>query len=179
MNDVEWTQEQKDRLSKLKAGNRKGLYIDNRNRKCQITADQVLEIKKLLSDGLFYQEILAETGRSIYHIKGVSSGKYDYLLSSDDIKKYPRGSIQRAVGILTAERIKKVHEYYSAHPGCTIEEAVTFIPETKYIVEKYNKTLAGDTHELECFGNYNTKLKSCAFCDVAVECYHRSDIGED
>lgn len=33
--------------------------------------------------------------------------------------------------------------------------------------------------ETGCFGNYNTDLKLCAFCEVAVECYHRSDVGEE
>lgn len=37
----------------------------------------------------------------------------------------------------TERRLQTTHEWFTQHHGATIEQAVTFIPETKYIVELY------------------------------------------
>ena len=36
-------------------------------------------------------------------------------------------------------RLRIVHEYYQAHPGCYVKDAVTFIPETVTMVAQYRK----------------------------------------
>ncbi len=39
----------------------------------------------------------------------------------------------------TKARLDRIHRFYLDHPGCTINDAVTFIPETKGMVERYSK----------------------------------------
>lgn len=39
----------------------------------------------------------------------------------------------------TKERLIKIHKYFQKHPKCTIREAVTFIPKTDSMVQKYSK----------------------------------------
>ena len=39
----------------------------------------------------------------------------------------------------TKKRLGIIHQYYLDHPGCTINQAVTFIPETESMVKKYSK----------------------------------------
>lgn len=39
---------------------------------------------------------------------------------------------------ITIKRLRRIHKYYQLHPGCTINKAVTFVPETKSMVEKYS-----------------------------------------
>lgn len=39
----------------------------------------------------------------------------------------------------TKERLETIHQYFQDNPGCTIREAVTFMPETDSMVQKYSK----------------------------------------
>ncbi len=39
----------------------------------------------------------------------------------------------------TKERLQRIHQYFLDNPGCTINEAVAFIPETQGMVERYSK----------------------------------------
>lgn len=39
----------------------------------------------------------------------------------------------------TKKRLQRIHQYFQDNPGCTINEAVTFIPETQNIVQRYSK----------------------------------------
>ena len=36
-------------------------------------------------------------------------------------------------------RLNRINQYYQANPGCTINQAVTFIPETSMLVQQYSK----------------------------------------
>ena len=102
---------------------------------------------------------------------------------------------QRLKAAQTIKRLNQIHEYYQDHPGCTINQAVTFIPETRVMVYKYSSIRSECQAVIEsvldvrygcvwpvdksqCFGNFNKELKSCCFCEVAVECYGCSDVGE-
>lgn len=40
----------------------------------------------------------------------------------------------------TKARLEIIHQYFQDHTGCTIREAVTFIPETDSMVQKYSKS---------------------------------------
>jgi hypothetical protein len=46
---------------------------------------------------------------------------------------YPRHATARI------NRLRIIHEYYQSNPGCTIHNAITFIPETKAMVSQYSK----------------------------------------
>lgn len=39
----------------------------------------------------------------------------------------------------TKERLQRIHQYFLDNPGCTIDNAVAFIPETQGMVERYSK----------------------------------------
>lgn len=97
-----------------------------------------------------------------------------------------------------AQLIKKlniIHEYYMANPKTTMKQAALFTDQTITTVQKYSLIrsecrrlidsvidrrygCAWPAEDEGCFGNYDIKLKSCAICGSAVECYHASDIGE-
>lgn len=37
----------------------------------------------------------------------------------------------------TERRLQAIHEWFTSNPGATIYQAITFIPETKYMAELY------------------------------------------
>lgn len=39
----------------------------------------------------------------------------------------------------TKLRLLRIHRYFVDNPGCTINNAVTFIPETQTMVQRYSK----------------------------------------
>ena len=136
---IEWTQVEKDRLAQLKAGrgNRKGLYKGGGMRKTIITIEQVIEVKRCLTIGMTYRDIATKTKLSEYLIGGVKTGRYDLLLSLEELKRYPARTFKRGIEVKSIKRLQKIHEYFQTHPKCSQVDAVTFIPETKYMIEKY------------------------------------------
>lgn len=42
----------------------------------------------------------------------------------------------------TENRLNHIHEWHKANPGATIQQAMTFIPESEYMVKKYRKNIA-------------------------------------
>lgn len=46
--------------------------------------------------------------------------------------------LQRITAANNIKRMNRIHEYYQDNPGCTIEDAVSFIPETSALVQKYS-----------------------------------------
>lgn len=52
--------------------------------KIKITAEQVMEVKCLLADGMSLVDIQNNTGLSEYHVRGVRRGWYDDLPESCD-----------------------------------------------------------------------------------------------
>lgn len=60
--------------------------------KIKITADQVRDVKLLLTDGVSMVDIQNITGLSEYHVRGVRRGRYDFLLEirQEPHKRQPR-----------------------------------------------------------------------------------------
>ena len=49
-----------------------------------------------------------------------------------------QSTIQRITAANNIKRMNRIHVYYQANPGCTIQQVVTFIPETSAMVQKYS-----------------------------------------
>ena len=50
-------------------------------------------------------------------------------------------------------RLNKINKYYQANPGCTMKNAITFIPESAALVSQYSKlrtelVIEGDQDEI-------------------------------
>lgn len=41
----------------------------------------------------------------------------------------------------TEHRLNHIHEWHKSNPGATIQQAMTFIPESEYMVKKYRKNI--------------------------------------
>ena len=83
MNQIKEQMERLGRLEALQAhisdkDNRR-MYI-SRPDKVKITADQVREVKRLLTDGVSQVDIQNITGPSEYHVRGVRMDRYKSLL---------------------------------------------------------------------------------------------------
>lgn len=46
---------------------------------------------------------------------------------------------QRITAKQKAIRLTRINNYYQANPGCSINQAVTFIPESSALVQQYSK----------------------------------------
>lgn len=49
-----------------------------------------------------------------------------------------RRTPRRATDIPNLLRLSRIHDYYQSHVGCTQKQAIIFLDETKFIVEKYS-----------------------------------------
>ena len=47
--------------------------------------------------------------------------------------------LQRITAKQKAIRLNNINNYYQANPGCSINQAVTFIPESSALVQQYSK----------------------------------------
>ena len=57
--------------------------------KIQITAKQVMRVKRLLGSGMSLVDIQNTTKLSEYHVRGVRRGRYDSLLESREVPHRP------------------------------------------------------------------------------------------
>ena len=92
----ELKKEQQDRLRRF--DDLKSHISDKDNRrmsisrpdKIQITADQVMKVKRLLDGGVSMVDIQNTTGLSEYHVRGVRRGRYNFLLKQcDELHRQP------------------------------------------------------------------------------------------
>ena len=68
-------------------------------------------------------------------------------------RKYRMTPYQKITAKQNEARLNKINEYYRDNPGCTINNAVTFIPETAMLVTQYSKlrtalVIEGDQDEI-------------------------------
>lgn len=63
----------------------------------------------------------------------------------------------------TTKRLRRIHEFYKSHSGCTVIEAITFIPETKFMVEKYSSLRSKLTIKGTDEPELTDKLERCEY----------------
>ena len=56
-------------------------------------------------------------------------------------KQTPKRTTDAFNNLNNIKRLYYIYQYYQSNPGCTQDEAITFIPETKFMVEQYSKIL--------------------------------------
>ena len=77
----------------------------------------------------------------------------DNMLGHMTPRKYRMTSYQKITAKQKEIRLNKINRHYNENPGCTINLAVTFIPESMALVSQYSKlrrekVIEGDQDEI-------------------------------
>ena len=75
------------------------------------------------------------------------------MIGSMSTKKSRMTPYQKITARQKEARLNKINQYYQENPGCTIKNAVAFIPESAALVTQYSKlrtelVLEGDQDEI-------------------------------
>ena len=68
-------------------------------------------------------------------------------------RKYRLTPYQKITARQKENRLNKINRYYQANPGCTMKNAITFVPESAALVSQYSKlrtelVIEGDQDEI-------------------------------